>query len=72
MPDDELHKIGYENAMRWYHFDPFARRSRDQSTVAALRAGARGHDVSERSYDKGRREKQVGIEIGELAARATA
>ena len=72
VPDDELHKIGYGNAMRWYHFDPFSVRSRDQSTVAALRAEARGHDVSEKSYDKGRREKQIGIEIGKLAAQATA
>ncbi len=72
VPDGELHKIGYGNAMRWYHFDPFSLRSRDESTVAALRAEARGHDVSEKSYDKGRHEKQVGIEIGKLAARATA
>ena len=38
----------------------------------ALRAEARGHDVSEKPYDKGRREKKMGIEVGKLAARATA
>ncbi len=28
VPDDELNKITFENAMRWYSFDPFAHRSR--------------------------------------------
>ena len=45
VPDDELHKITYENACRWYSFDPFAHRSKEQSTVGALRAEAAGHDV---------------------------
>jgi hypothetical protein len=40
--------------------------------VAALRAEAPGHDVAVRSYDKGRFERQVGVDLGELAARATA
>jgi predicted TIM-barrel fold metal-dependent hydrolase len=69
---DEINKITHENAMRWYSFDPFAHRSRDQSTVGALRAEAAGHDVSTRSYDKGRFEKSVGTEIGKLAKMATA
>jgi len=72
VPDAELHQIAHENAMRWYHFDPFALRAREHSTVAALRAEARGHDVETRAMLKGRHEKQVGIEIGELAARANA
>jgi predicted TIM-barrel fold metal-dependent hydrolase len=72
LSDDELHKIGFENACRWYHFDPFAHRSREQSTVAALRAEAEGHDVTTKPYDKGRFTKQVGIEMGELAKKATA
>jgi predicted TIM-barrel fold metal-dependent hydrolase len=72
VPDDELAKITHENAMRWYSFDPFAHRAREESTVGALRRSAAGHDVSERSYDKGRFERQVGIDAGEIAARATA
>jgi predicted TIM-barrel fold metal-dependent hydrolase len=72
VPDDELNKITFENAMRWYSFDPFAHRPRERSTVGALRAEAAGHDVSIRSYDKGRFEKQVGIEMGRLADQATA
>jgi predicted TIM-barrel fold metal-dependent hydrolase len=38
VPDDEVAKITYENAMRIYQFDPFAHRSKDQCTVGALRA----------------------------------
>jgi predicted TIM-barrel fold metal-dependent hydrolase len=70
--DEDLHKIGFENACRWYHFDPFAHRTREQSTVAALRAEAEGHDVTTRPYDKGRFTRQVGVDLGELAKKATA
>jgi hypothetical protein len=72
VPDEDLYKIGFENACRWYHFDPFAHRSRADSTVAALRAEAEGHDVTTKPYDKGRFTKQVGIDLGELAKNATA
>jgi predicted TIM-barrel fold metal-dependent hydrolase len=60
VPDDEMNKITFENAMRWYSFDPFAHRAREQSTVAALRAEAAGHDVTIRPFDKGRIERKVG------------
>jgi predicted TIM-barrel fold metal-dependent hydrolase len=73
VPDDELNKITFENACRWYSFDPFAHRSREASTVAALRAEAAGHDVSVRSMDRGRFERtHAGTDLGELASRATA
>jgi predicted TIM-barrel fold metal-dependent hydrolase len=73
VPDDELSRITYENACRWYSFDPFAHRPRERCTVGALRAEAAGHDVSIRSFDKGRHErKEKGVAIGKLAARATA
>jgi len=38
VPDDEIAKITHENAMRIYQFDPFQHRTKEQSTVAALRA----------------------------------
>ncbi|GAA2731243.1 amidohydrolase family protein [Actinocorallia aurantiaca] len=73
VPADELNKITYENAMRWYSFDPFVNgRTRQNATVGALRAEAGDHDVSIRSRDKGRFTKSVGIELGELAKNATA
>jgi predicted TIM-barrel fold metal-dependent hydrolase len=72
VPDDELNKISHLNAMRWYSFDPFAHRARENCTVAALRAEAGDHDVSIRSHDKGRFQRQVGADLGKLAAKATA
>jgi len=38
VPADEVAKLTHENAMRIYRFDPFAHRTPDQCTVAALRA----------------------------------
>jgi predicted TIM-barrel fold metal-dependent hydrolase len=70
--DEDLNKIGHENAMRWFSFDPFAHRAKQDSTVGALRAEAAGHDVAIRAFDKGRFEKQVGVELGQLERRATA
>jgi predicted TIM-barrel fold metal-dependent hydrolase len=73
VPDVDLNKITHENAMRWYSFDPFATRAKADCTVSALRAEAVGHDISERSYDKGRYERnRSGIELGLLSQRATA
>jgi len=72
VPMVDLEKIGYRNACEWYSFDPFAHRPAEQCTVAALRAEAGDHDVAVRSYDKGRYERRRGIEIGKLAAKATA
>jgi predicted TIM-barrel fold metal-dependent hydrolase len=73
VPAAELNKITYENAMKWYSFDPFVHRSKAQSTVGALRAEAAGHDVSIRSLDKGRFERtHKGIDLGEMQSKATA
>jgi hypothetical protein len=72
VPDDEVARMTYENAMRWYSYDPFAHRAKEDCTVGALRARAAGHDVEVRSFDKGRFEKQVGIDLGKLHERATA
>jgi len=38
VPDDEVNKLTYENAMRIYRFDPFAHRAKNECTVGALRA----------------------------------
>jgi predicted TIM-barrel fold metal-dependent hydrolase len=72
VPDADLNKITYQNAMRWYSFDPFAFRPQERCTVGALRAEVSGHDVSVQSRDKGRFTKSVGVEIGKLASAATA
>jgi predicted TIM-barrel fold metal-dependent hydrolase len=73
VPDEHVNKITHENACRWYDFDPFVVRPREKSTVGALRAEATGHDVSVRSFDKGRFERTgKGADLGKLAAKATA
>jgi predicted TIM-barrel fold metal-dependent hydrolase len=46
VPDDEINKMTYENACRWYSFDPFTHIPRANATVGALRRAAAGHDVS--------------------------
>jgi predicted TIM-barrel fold metal-dependent hydrolase len=71
VPDTELDKITHDNAMRWYHFDPFTSVPREQATVGALRAAVAGHDVSTRSMDQGRHANER-MNLGELAASATA
>jgi len=47
--DEEIHKIGFENACRWLRFDPFRHVPRAEATVGALRARAAGLDLSTRS-----------------------
>jgi predicted TIM-barrel fold metal-dependent hydrolase len=47
--DEEINKITWQNACRFFGWDPFAHRSADRSTVGALRAGAGDVDVSTRS-----------------------
>jgi len=40
VPDDEVNKMTYENAMRVFRFEPFAQRPKEKCTVGALRAQA--------------------------------
>jgi predicted TIM-barrel fold metal-dependent hydrolase len=47
--DADIHKITWENACRFFRFDPFANVARHQATVGALRARATDVDVSETS-----------------------
>ncbi len=50
VPDEDIHKITWENACRFYKFDPFAHIPKDQCTVAALRARATDVDTTPRRY----------------------
>jgi predicted TIM-barrel fold metal-dependent hydrolase len=71
--DADLDKITHQNACRWYSFDPFVHLAKEQATVGALRELARGRDIATRSFDKGRFERSgKGIDLGDIAARATA
>jgi len=48
--DDEIHLVTWENACRWYQFDPFQHRKREDCTVGALRALATDVDTTPREY----------------------
>lgn len=65
--DSDINKMTFENAMRWYHWDPFTHIPRDQATVGALRRAAAGHDVSVKAMST--REKET-VSFLELQAKA--
>jgi len=46
VPDDEINKITHENAMRLFQYDPYKHIPKEQCTVGALRATAKGVDLS--------------------------
>ena len=46
VPDDEVNKITYENALRHFRLDPFSVRPREKCTAAALRAESPDVDLS--------------------------
>jgi len=59
VPDDDIDKMTYINAMRDFHFDPFAHRPKEQCTVGALRAEATDVDISVHHVRKRYSEKGV-------------
>jgi len=65
IPDDEVDKMTHRNAMRVFHFDPFALRSKERCTVQALRSEASDVDTSIRSLG---RKNEGGMKATELAA----
>ena len=67
VPDDEVNKMTFENAMRWYHWDPFTHITREQATVGALRKAAEGHDVSIQALSK---HEHGGASFADFAANA--
>lgn len=62
----DVDKITHQNAMRWFQFEPFGRRSADQSSVAALQAEAHSVDVSLQSRGKST-QRATTITSGEYA-----
>jgi len=61
---DEIHKITWENACRFYGWDPFKHTAKEQATVGALRGAASDVDVTRMSRDEWRaRNEAAGIGI---------
>ncbi|HNM94069.1 MAG TPA: amidohydrolase family protein, partial [Mycobacterium sp.] len=67
VPDTDINKMTYENAMRWYSFDPFQHISREQATVGALRKAAEGHDVSIQALSHHKKGERGGSALFEAA-----
>ena len=74
VPDDEIDKITFQNAMRWFHYDPLsARGGRESCTVGYLRTHEPVNDTTVRAFDTGRVERtHSGVDLGKLAKSATA
>ncbi len=65
--ETEINKITFENACRFYGWDPFVHTVREHCTVGALRAAARDVDVTRMSKDEWRRRNEaagVGVVSG--------
>ena len=52
VPDNEIDMITWENACRFYNFDPFEHRTREECTVGALRALSPDVDTTPKSFGK--------------------
>jgi predicted TIM-barrel fold metal-dependent hydrolase len=62
--DDEIHKITWENACRFYGWDPFAHTDKEEATVRALRAATPDVDVTRMSKNEWRvRNEAAGIGV---------
>jgi predicted TIM-barrel fold metal-dependent hydrolase len=62
--DDEVHKITWENACRFFSWDPFEHTPREQATVGALRARAKDVDVTRMSKEEWKqRNEAAGIGV---------
>ncbi len=46
LKDDEIHKISWQNAANHFRYDPFQHIPKEKCTVAALRAQAKGVDLT--------------------------
>jgi hypothetical protein len=69
VPDADINKMTYENAMKWYDFDPFKHIPREQATIGSLRKAAEGHDVSIQALSK---HEHTGPTFQDFAANAQA
>jgi len=69
LTDAEVNAITYENAMRYFRYDPFSIRPRERCTVGALRAEAIGVDT--KPIARGRRfPEQHGITVNKMVPTA--
>jgi hypothetical protein len=46
VPDEDIHKITWQNVVRWFQYDPFKHIPKEGCTVGALRAQAKDVDLT--------------------------
>jgi hypothetical protein len=66
VPDAEIHKMTWQNAARWYDFEPFRHRSREECTVGALRAQAHDVDITPREYGNLQHARTLSVTAGKF------
>ena len=67
VPDDEIHQITWQNACRFFDFDPFTKTPREQATVGALRARSSHVDTTRMSKAEWRARNElagIGVQLG--------
>jgi hypothetical protein len=57
--DEEIHKITWQNACRFFDWDPFQHTAKDQATVGALRGLATDVDVTRVSREEWRKRNEA-------------
>jgi predicted TIM-barrel fold metal-dependent hydrolase len=57
--DDEIHKITWQNATRFFDWDPFTHTPKDQATVGALRALATDVDTTRMPREEWRKRNEA-------------
>lgn len=63
--DEEIHKITWQNACRFYDWDPFAHTPKGHATVGALRELARDVDTTRMSRVEWRKRNEA-LGVGTL------
>jgi predicted TIM-barrel fold metal-dependent hydrolase len=56
---DEIHQITWQNACRFFDWDPFKHTPRDQATVSALRSAAADVDTTRMSREEWKRRNEA-------------
>jgi hypothetical protein len=57
--DEEIHKITWENATRFFSWDPFAHTPKEKATVGALRALATDVDTTRMPREEWRKRNEA-------------
>ena len=72
VPDTDVNKITFENAMRWYRFDPFAHRTRSNAPSARSAPRLRVTTCRSTRWRRAGTRHAAKVSLAEMAARATA